>query len=500
MNYISTRNASVLNESVSSACAIKRGLAGNGGLYMPSYIPSLGEGELSALASLPYSERAAKILSYYLTDYTYKELLADCRAAYGPERFPDGAAIIKKVRDSENLNTHYLELWHGPTCAFKDMALQLMPRLLSRALLKTAEEKNALILVATSGDTGKAALEGYSDVDRIKIKVFYPKNGVSDVQRLQMTTQAGSNVSVCAVEGNFDDCQLGVKRMFVDKLFAKELAAKNLILSSANSINFGRLVPQIVYYISAYCDLIGAGEIKCGDLIDICVPTGNFGNILAAYMAKRMGLPVRRLVCASNQNNVLTDFFNTGIYDMRRDFHLTISPSMDILLSNNLERLLYLIAGDEKVREWMRQLREEGFYKVDGETLKILQSEFSAYFASEQNTMKTIKAVWEQSDYLIDTHTAVASYCAGLYRKEGSYTSAPMLIASTASPFKFASDVLSSLTGERFGSLEATVRLSELTKTAIPSPLSGLSERKVRFNETVKPEDMPNSVRAFACE
>lgn len=493
MNYISTRNASKTFESVSAACAIKRGLSSNGGLFMPSRIPTLESGEIDKIAAMTYPERAAYILAKYLSDYTYKELLEDAQAAYSEQRFPGGAAPVVKVKDG----VYSLELWHGPTCAFKDMALQIMPRLLSRALKKTAEHNTALILVATSGDTGKAALEGYRDVDGIKIIVFYPKNGVSRVQELQMVTQEGSNVMVCPIDGNFDDAQTGVKRMFVNNAFSKSIREDGCILSSANSINFGRLAPQIVYYVSAYCDLVAQGVIKCGDQIDITVPTGNFGNILAAYMAKLMGMPFRRFVCASNQNNVLTDFIRTGKYDKSREFMLSISPSMDILISSNLERLLYLLAGDEKTRVWMRGLREDGVYEIDEETLAKLQAEFSGYFCSEEDTKKTIKNVFDNEKYLMDTHTAVGYNCAQQYLSECE-NKVPMLIASTASPYKFARDVYASLTGDMPEDLEALELLSKLSATDIPAPLKNIGERTVRFDGVCAVADMPTEVSNFA--
>ncbi len=493
MNYISTRNASESFEGVSAAYAIKQGLSSNGGLFMPTEIPKLNDAEMKKIKDMSYPERAAYILSKYLTDYSYEELLEDASAAYSEKRFPGGAAPVVKVKDG----LYSLELWHGPTCAFKDMALQIMPRLLSRALTKTNEEKTALILVATSGDTGKAALEGYRDIDKIKIIVFYPKNGVSRVQELQMVTQDGSNVSVCAIDGNFDDAQTGVKKMFVDEAFREKMAGEGCILSSANSINFGRLAPQIVYYISAYLDLVKEGEIKMGDEIDITVPTGNFGNILAAYMAKQMGMPFGRFVCASNQNNILTDFINTGVYDKSREFMLSISPSMDILISSNLERLLYLISGDQSTAKWMSELSSEGKYTVDGETLKKLQDEFSGFFCSEDETKATIKRFFEGDGYLMDTHTAVGFNCAEQYMKKAKATR-PMLVASTASPYKFASDVYASLTKEKPEDLASLELLCSLTGTEIPAPLAKIGERKVRFDGTSKVDEMPERVCEFS--
>ena len=347
MFYKSTRSQAAA--SASAAQIIKQGLAEDGGLFVPESIPSLSLEEITALCKESYPVRAAKILAKYLSDYTYEELLADCTAAYDESSFVGGAAPLVTLRD----NLEILELWHGPTAAFKDMALQIMPRLLSRALKKTGEERTALILVATSGDTGKAALEGYCDIDGVKIMVFYPVDGVSRVQKLQMATQKGENVNVCAIEGNFDDAQTGVKVIFGDAEMAKKLNENGYFFSSANSINWGRLAPQIVYYVSAYCDLINAGKCKLGDSFNVCVPTGNFGNIFAAYLAKLMGLPIDRLICASNANNILTDFLRTGTYDRNRDFYLTMSPSMDILISSNLERLLYFTAGSEKTAAYM---------------------------------------------------------------------------------------------------------------------------------------------------
>ena len=339
MNYISTRG--IIKESVSAAYAIKTGLASDGGLFMPESIPTITESELKCLMADTYPVRAAKILAKFLTDYTFEELLEDAEGAYAKEKFGKSPAPVTKLDE----NNYMLELWHGPTCAFKDMALQIMPRLFTRALKKCGENKTALILVATSGDTGKAALEGYKDIPGTKIKVFYPVHGVSRVQKLQMQTQEGENVSVSGIVGNFDDAQNGVKMIFSDSDVKKKLAEKNVFLSSANSINWGRLVPQIVYYISAYCDMASSGAIKFGEEIDVCVPTGNFGNIFAGYIAKLMGLPIKKFICASNVNNVLTDFLRTGVYNRNRDFHATISPSMDILISSNLERLLYVMFG-----------------------------------------------------------------------------------------------------------------------------------------------------------
>ncbi len=490
MNYISTRGQST---PASSAMAIKQGIAPDGGLYMPETIPSLTEDMLRELCDLSYSERAAKVMSLFLTDYTYEELLADCKEAYG-DNFDGYAAPITGVGNRMKI----LELWHGPTCAFKDMALQIMPRLLSRALVKTGEERTALILVATSGDTGKAALEGYRDVERTKISVYYPVNGVSRAQKLQMTTQEGANVNVCAINGNFDDAQNGVKKIFADKDFAAELDKKGYFLSSANSINWGRLVPQTVYYISAWCDLVKSGDIAFGDKIDVCVPTGNFGNILAAFIAKKMGLPVGRFVCASNSNNVLTDFFKTGTYDRNRDFHVTISPSMDILISSNLERLLYLAAGPEKTRAYMASLARDGKYTLDESDHKKITSEFEGYFTSEDACRNEISSVFSEYGYLIDTHTAVAVSAAERYLDENTHASEKIVIASTASPYKFASSVAGALDlSVSDNDAQIFEALSAHTGTKVPAQLSDVLTKEIRFKTVIEPEDMKASVIDF---
>ena len=491
MNYSSTR--STKKEFVSAAQAIKQGLANDGGLFMPESFPKLSNEVILELAKKNYVERATYILSLFLTDYTEDELLADCSAAYDESRFVGGAAPIKSI-DGKIFS---LELWHGPTCAFKDMALQIMPRLLCRALKKTNEERDAMILVATSGDTGKAALEGYKDIDKIRIKVFYPVDGVSRVQKLQMATQSGDNVDVCAIHGNFDDAQTGVKKIFGNADMAKELNEKGIFLSSANSINWGRLAPQIVYYVSAYCDMLSMGEISLGDKVDVCVPTGNFGNIFAAYIAKNMGLPIENLICASNKNNILTDFLNTGTYDRNRHFYTTMSPSMDILISSNLERLLYTIAGPEKTAAYMRELNETGKYTLDAETKAKIDKNFFGYSADEELTAKTIKETFEKNGYLCDTHTAVGLACAKQYASE--HGGNKIILASTASPYKFANDVYTALTGKvAADELSALSELSAYSKTEIPAPLFDIDKREIRFTKTINACDMPADVLSFA--
>ena len=491
MLYKSTRSQDTA--SLSSATIIKQGLANDGGLFVPENIPSLSMDEIVALCKESYPVRAAKILSMFLTDYTYEELLADCTAAYDEKSFVGGAAPLVSLYS----NLSVLELWHGPTAAFKDMALQIMPRLLSRALVKTGEERTALILVATSGDTGKAALEGYKDIDGVKIMVFYPVDGVSHVQKLQMATQTGNNVNVCAIEGNFDDAQTGVKLIFGDIEMADTLNQNGYFFSSANSINWGRLAPQIVYYISAYCDLLTNGTCKPGEKFNVCVPTGNFGNIFAAYLAKMMGLPINRLICASNANNILTDFLRTGTYDRNREFYLTMSPSMDILISSNLERLLYFTAGSESTAAYMESLKKTGAYSVDAEVLGKIQDNFVGYFTSEKETASTIRRIFESHGYLADTHTAVAIHAAEQYVAETNDT-VPMVIDSTASPYKFANNVYRAIAEkEPESDLAALDALAECTNTTIPYPLAGLDKREVRFSQVVKANEMAEAVRRY---
>lgn len=491
MLYKSTRSTQAADHT--SAEVIKQGLAGDGGLFVPAGIPALTKDEITSLCKESYPVRAATILSKFLTDYSYEELLIDCTAAYSEESFVGGAAPLVHLEN----NLEVLELWHGPTAAFKDMALQIMPRLLSRALTKTGETRTALILVATSGDTGKAALEGYKDIDGIKIMVFYPVDGVSRVQKLQMATQTGSNVNVTAIKGNFDDAQSGVKVIFSDEAMAQRLNDAGYFFSSANSINWGRLAPQIVYYISAYCDLLNAGKVKMGDPFNVCVPTGNFGNIFAAYIAKLMGLPIKKLICASNSNNILTDFLSTGTYDRNRDFYLTMSPSMDILISSNLERLLYFTAGSEKTALWMEQLKKNGCYTVDPETLAKIQENFIGYFADEKKTAKTIRSVYEENHYLSDTHTAVAIAAARQYVEESGDT-VPMVIDSTASPYKFANNVYRAVTEKApTGDLEALDELTAATGVNIPYPLAGLAARTVRFTDVIERDWMADAVLSY---
>lgn len=473
MRYISTRGAH--SEGVSSAYAIKSGLASDGGLFMPEEIPTIDLDFIHELSALTYPQRVARVLSLYLTDYGYEELLRDAEEAYSKERFTPYPTPITRLSD----RTYMLELWHGPTCAFKDMALQLMPRLFKRALDKCKEERTALILVATSGDTGKAALEGYRDLAGTKIQVFYPTDGVSLVQKKQMQTQEGDNLSVMGIRGNFDDAQNGVKAIFSDREIAEKLNERGVFLSSANSINWGRLVPQIVYYISAYCDMYRRGMISLGDSVDVCVPTGNFGNIFAAYIAKRMGVPIGRLVCASNKNNVLTDFLRSGVYCKNRRFYSTISPSMDILISSNLERLIYLLFGSERCKELMTQLNSVGEYRLHRDELLKIQEDFSGYYTEEEECAEALRDAYNKNDRLIDTHTAVAVSAAERYMSEEEAKDV-MLVVSTASAYKFAGDVLLSLYGSKpENDLEAPALLFKKTGVAMPEPLRRTLEKEL---------------------
>jgi len=489
MKYYSTRDKSNI---VTAAQAIVQGLASDGGLFVPETILAVPLSEIEQLCKMDYRERAVAIMSKYLDEFTQDELRSFVRGAYADNYDNTEIAPTRFLND----NTGVLELWHGPTCAFKDMALQMLPRLLTASLKKLGETRKVCILVATSGDTGKAALEGFADVEGTSIVVFYPRDGVSDVQKLQMTTQRGENVFVSAVEGNFDDAQTGVKAIFSDREFAKKLDEKGIFLSSANSINWGRLLPQVVYYFSAYCDYINSGKIEMGDEIDFCVPTGNFGDILAGWYAKKMGLPVRRLICASNRNNVLTDFINTGMYDRNREFFATISPSMDILVSSNLERLLFMLSDDICVKGWMNELKTVGKYDVGAKVLAEIQADFDGGFTNDDEAKAFIRELFKGSSYLMDTHTADAfAVLSNMYKTGEDF---PTVIVSTASPYKFADSVLEAL-GEdsSLSGAELIERLSAVTGTTAPKPLTGLDSREVRFTNCTAKEQMPDVVMNF---
>lgn len=493
MNYISTRNKS---NRVKASFAIKEGLSKEGGLFVPESFPSLSKKDFEILKKLDYKKRVAYILKMFLDEFSLSELEDFSEKAYGNEKFPKDVTPIHEYDDK----THYLELWHGPTCAFKDMALQMLPHLLIASAKKTGDDRTVTILVATSGDTGKAALDGFSDVEGSKIIVFYPKDGVSKIQKLQMITQKGNNVFVSGINGNFDDAQSGVKAIFTDKEFNELLNEKGIVLSSANSINWGRLAPQIVYYISSYIDLVNNGKISEGDKINVCVPTGNFGNILAAYYAKKMGLPVNKLICASNSNNILTDFLTTGIYDRNRKFILTMSPSMDILISSNLERYLFDISGEDDtyISKIMSDLSKNGKYEVTEELKNTIKNDFFADFATEEETKEMIKEAFTKKGYLMDTHTAVAGKVIEKYRKKTNNNTVT-IVASTASPYKFNSSVLMALGEDVNGKdeFEQLKMLNEKSGLEIPESLSLLKETKPRFTDFCEKENQKDVILDF---
>ncbi len=493
MNYASTRNSSL---SVTSAHAIVKGLSDEGGLYIPKSIPALSEEEITSLCGKSYVERAYEVFSRFLTDFTEEELRHCVESAYNTKNFDtDNISEITKL----NGGRYILELWHGPTCAFKDMALQILPYFLTTSAKKTVDGKQIAILVATSGDTGKAALEGFKDVQGTSISVFYPEDGVSPMQKRQMTTQEGKNVNVCAIKGNFDDCQNGVKAIFTNKEIEEKLAKNNILLSSANSINWGRLVPQIVYYVSAYAQLVADKEITFGEKINIVVPTGNFGNILAAYYAKRMGIPVNKLICASNSNNVLTDFINTGVYDRNRKFYTTVSPSMDILISSNLERMLYHLTdeNDALINDWFGKLKADGRYEVNEDVKKKLGELFYAGCCSDDETKAAIRRTFDEEKYLLDTHTAVAVKVYDDYKsKTGDNTKT--IIASTANPYKFVRAVYEAVGGNPDGDeFDIIEKLEEKTKTKIPAPLASTRNKEIRFTNCVEKQNMSGVVLDF---
>lgn len=490
MYYKSTRNSSV---NVTSAQAIAQGISKDGGLFVPSELPKITLDDVKALGDMTYAQRAFFVFSKYLTDFTETEIKYCVESAYNTKNF-----------DSENIaelahlfdGTYMLELWHGPTCAFKDMALQILPYLLTTSAKKLELNKKIVILVATSGDTGKAALEGFKDVPDTEILVFYPDDGVSAMQKKQMTTQEGKNVNVCAIKGNFDDAQNGVKAIFTNQEIAAELEKNGMMFSSANSINWGRLAPQIIYYISSYAQLVKDGEIALGDKINIVVPTGNFGNILAGFYAKKMGIPVNKLICASNANNVLTDFLNTGVYNRNRPFHTTISPSMDILISSNLERLLYHLSGenDAQIREWFGALASEGKYEVSDSVKEMLKEEFYAGCCDDVQTKECIKEIYDKYSYTCDTHTAVAVKVYEDY-KAATGDETKTIVASTASPYKFSGSVLDAMGIDTDSDeFELVEKLSEASKIPVPASLAELKNKDIRFKEIIDKTEMKDFV------
>ena len=496
MKYFSSRG---ISSPVSAAQAITMGIASDGGLFVPETVPQLKPEDLENMKSWDYRRRAVFILQQYLGDFSLQEIELCVNNAYNNSRF-NHEEIAPLVKLESGLFIQ--ELWHGPTLAFKDMALQILPHLLTTSMRIAGVTEDMVILVATSGDTGKAALEGFKNVDRTRVIVFYPQEGVSVVQKQQMITQEGNNVYVAAVTGNFDDAQAGVKRIFADSSFATRLQAEGLKLSSANSINWGRLVPQIIYYISAYVDLLSKEEIKPGEKVNIVVPTGNFGNILAAYYASKMGLPVNKLICASNANNVLTEFLNTGHYDRNREFYKTISPSMDILISSNLERLLYEVTDHdaERVRGWMQELAEQGHYQIDDKTSSGIKQIFQGDYCSDENTLDTIRQTWKQYRYLPDTHTAVALNVYEKYRNATGDNSVA-IVASTASPFKFGSSVaravLSAAMLDGKSEFELLKLLSSATGVEIPAAIRDLENLPIRHNALATAGEMPETIARF---
>ncbi len=489
MAFVSTRGAG----RVSAPEAIVRGIAPDGGLYAPESLPQWSRKDFEALARLPYAQRAALILSQLLDGFTEEELLPMAQSAYG--RFSDPAvAPVRALKDRR----YVLELFHGPTMAFKDMALQMLPWLMTASARKQGEEREIAILTATSGDTGKAALEGFRDVPGTSVTVFYPLGGVSAVQEKQMVTSRGKNVHVTAVRGNFDDAQTGVKQLFADPGFIAQMNARGKTLSSANSINLGRLAPQVAYYLSACADLLAQGAFDWDAGFNVAVPTGNFGNILAAWYAHRCGAPIRRLVCASNCNNVLSDFIRTGVYDRCRPFHKTISPSMDILISSNLERfLLELADGDAaQVNAWMQQLKTEGAYEITPTMLLRLRASFFGGFADDEKTRAAIAKTWAEEKYLMDPHTAVAEAVAEDYRRETG-DDRPMLIVSTASPYKFSADVAQAIqvpvSGDAF---DAARELEAATGIPAPAQVAALRDLPVLHSRVCDRDKMGEAVLA----
>lgn len=487
LSYQSTRGG---ESEVTASQAILKGIACDGGLFMPTEIPKL-ELSMSQLAELSYHETAYEIMKLFLTDFTEEELKNCIEKAYDDKFDTEVIAPLVKADDA-----YYLELFHGSTIAFKDMALSILPHFMTTAAKKNHVDKEIVILTATSGDTGKAAMAGFADVPGTRIIVFYPKDGVSRVQELQMVTQKGENTCVVAIHGNFDDAQTGVKKLFADKEFAAKLDEKGFQFSSANSINIGRLVPQIVYYVYAYAKLLANGEIADGEQINVTVPTGNFGNILAAYFAKEMGVPIKTLICASNDNKVLYDFFQSGTYDRKREFILTNSPSMDILISSNLERLIYLSTGcdAEKTAGLMAQLAEEGDYTVS-EDMKARMSSFWGGFASQEENRAEIKKLYEDTGYVIDTHTGVASAVYRQYRKD-TKDETKTVIASTASPYKFSRSVLEAVEGPQTTQDEFAVidRLHEVSGVAIPQAVEDIRTAPIRHNLECDVPDMKKTV------
>lgn len=489
--YASTRDA---NERVTASQAILRGLANDGGLFVPTEIPKLEVG-MDELAKMTYQETAYEVMKLFLTDFTEEELKHCINSAYDSKFDTEEIAPLVDADGA-----YYLELFHGSTIAFKDMALSILPYLLTTAAKKNQVKNDIVILTATSGDTGKAALAGFADVEGTKIIVFYPKNGVSPIQEKQMVTQKGANTFVVGINGNFDQAQTGVKQMFSDKELAAQMDAAGYQFSSANSINIGRLVPQIVYYVYAYAKLYANGVIAKDEAINVVVPTGNFGNILAAFYAKNMGMPIAKLICASNENKVLYDFFATGTYDKNREFMLTNSPSMDILISSNLERLIYRIAGNDaqKNADLMKSLVSTGKYEITAE-MKERLGDFYGNYTSEAETAEVIRGLYEKTGYVIDTHTAVAAGVYGKYKNDTQDTETKTVIASTASPFKFTRSVMNAIDAkyDSMGDFELVDELSKIGNVKVPQAIEEIREANVLHDTVCEVDEMPSVVKKF---
>jgi len=490
MEYISTRG---YENHITASHAIVSGIAPDGGLFVPEFIPILSQDELIGLYKKNFQDIAFFIMKKFITDIKSEDLKQCISESYNPKIFDNPLICpLRSLTDSIVM----LELWHGPTCAFKDIALQLLPRLLTVSAKSLGEGSTFVILTATSGDTGKAALEGFKDVPKTKVVVFFPQDGVSDIQKSQMVTQEGKNVHVIGVKGNFDHAQNGVKEIFADKILARKLEGMGIKLSSANSINWGRLLPQIVYYFSSYISLLKSSHIKFGDKINVCIPTGNFGNIMAGYYAKRMGLPINKLIIATNENDVLARFVKTGVYNATKELKTTISPSMDILVSSNLERLLYEVSGhnSEKIFELMNSLKQDHNYKIDNKMLSLIREDFYADYATEKNTLKTIRAVFHKYKYTIDPHTAVGLHVYDKYVKK-TEDQTLTVIASTASPYKFNRSVMNALRKkthslENKDEFELLNILSATTKTLVPRPLKNLASKPILHNTICEKDEM----------
>ena len=490
MKFVGTRGG----EKVNGAQAVVQGLAANGGLFVPEKFPVISEAELEEMLSMSYPERAHKVLSKYFNEYDSKELLSALESAY--EKFEGDPAPLVKLDDG----VYMLELWHGPTCAFEDISLTVLPYLLKKGCEIAGVKEEVLVLAATSGDTGKAALDGFKDSEGVRVMVFYPVDGVSKIQKLHMCTQDGNNVNVVGVKGSFDDCQAAVKEIFASAEYGEKLKEKGVVLASANTVNFGRLAPQIAYYFSAYLDMVSSGQIEMGEKIDFTVPTGNFGNALAGYYALKMGLPIRRLHCASNLNNVLCDFFKTGVYDMNRELVKTTSPSMDILLSSNLERLIFEISGrnSKLTAKRMTELKVNGKYEITPEELKEISEIFDGGFANEDTCVEAMYNIFEEAGYTMDTHTGCAMKVAYDWFEKNKKDETDMIIVSTANPYKFPQDVLYAVTGNDVkDSFKGIKRLHAATAMVVPKCLKDLKDKTPRFTTNVSVDKIFNEILNF---